>query len=278
MSRKPVEYSSNNFDREYGSVFTSNNRNTNYTSAFGVPGEKGGSTATTTTTVATTNAGNYRHESAKPKIAFKCDGIEFWGSAHSNLDDVSYSNKDLIVNGYGTLFTPRPFIKSAPAWLNMSAINSNSQPNQLLLDWKDFSPPPQSAKLDFWQTIINQAKENGIERIICCCGAGLGRTGTALASFALASGYTNDPEEAINLIRTKYNKRAIETNGQELYLWYLIYEEEPSIGEKFIPEPDDSIPTNDNEYTDTVNSHYRRTAIDTDLEYNDTKSFILGKK
>lgn len=161
---------------------------------------------------------------ASPKLAFKVDGLEFWGSSHSNLDDVSFTDKDLLVNGYGTTFVPKPFIKSAPSWMDLSSMNTSGTINQLLLDWKDFSPPPRSADISFWERIIMQAKANGISRIICCCGAGLGRTGTALASFALASGYIEEPEQAIKEIRRVYNRQAIETKGQELYIWSLIYE------------------------------------------------------
>lgn len=179
---------------------------------------------------------------ASPKLAFKKDGIEFWGSAHSNLDDVSFSDKDLLVNGYGTVFVPKPFVRSAPSWMNLGA-SSSPNINQLLLDWKDFSPPPRSADISFWETILSQAQANGITRIICCCGAGLGRTGTALASFALASGYIEEPEAAIKEIRRAYNRQAIETKGQELYIWSLIYELQEEAEEEVEFEPAHTPPT-----------------------------------
>lgn len=164
-------------------------------------------------------------ERARPKYAFESNGIDFWGSAYSNLDDVAFSDQDLIINAYGSTFVAKPFVRSGPIWLNLDGM-AKSDPHQLLLDWKDFSPPPDSANIDFWETIIEQSRQEGITRIIVCCGAGLGRTGTALAALLLASGEEEDPGVAIRMIRTLYNRSAIETKLQELYIWKLVTPEE----------------------------------------------------
>jgi protein-tyrosine phosphatase len=47
---------------------------------------------------------------------------------------------------------------------------------------------------------------------------GHGRTGTALASVLMASGKATDPDTAIELVRSKHCKRAIETYDQIDYL------------------------------------------------------------
>ena len=150
------------------------------------------------------SGGQIFSDKSRPKMAFVHEGIEYWGSAHSNLDDAGLGSDDLLINGYGTAYVSRPFIKNAPSWLNLTGM-TGAEPHQIVLDWKDFSPPPRSINIDFWESIIEQAKQEGIKRIIVCCGAGLGRTGTALASLALASGYVDDPEDAVNYIRSGYN-------------------------------------------------------------------------
>lgn len=196
-----------------------NNSSTDYGTSY---------TSTVTSTNAVKTGGTMVSmgvERARPKYAFESEGIEFWGSAYSSLDDVTFSNTDLIINAYGTPFTPKPFIRSCPKWLNLDGM-AMTEPHQLLLDWKDFSPPPASANIDFWESIIEQSQQEGITRIIVCCGAGLGRTGTALAALLLASGEEDNPNIAIKMIRTLYNRSAIETKLQEFYIWKLVTPEE----------------------------------------------------
>jgi hypothetical protein len=202
----PVTSRFNNSSQDYGTSYTSTVNPTNAVKTTGTSISMG-------------------VERARPKYAFESEGIEFWGSAHSNLDEVTFSNKDLIINAYGTAFVAKPFVRSGPNWLNLDGM-AKSDPHQLLLDWKDFSPPPGSVNIDFWESIIEQSQQEGIKRIIVCCGAGLGRTGTALAAFLLASGEEEDPGVAIKMIRTLYNRSAIETKLQELYVWRLVTQEE----------------------------------------------------
>jgi hypothetical protein len=185
------------------------------------------------------SVGSLVHRAA-PSLAFEAEDIEFWGSPYSLLEEVDLSEDDLLINGYGTKYTAPPFVRSAPSWLTFSEHNLNKEPHQLLLDWKDFSPPPSSANIDFWETIVSQAKAEGIKRIICCCGAGLGRTGTALASLALASGRANDPEYAIEMIRGNYNRGAVETKGQELYIWKLVLTDRQIASRGFFSSPPQS--------------------------------------
>lgn len=223
MTKRQVEYDDN------GDVIRNmTNRNTlgssgyssrDYGNSFS---ENTGRIMGTTTTVSSSGGGHaIAADKSRPKMAFRADGIEYWGSAHSNLDDASLCSDDLLINGFGTPYVSRPFVKSSPNWLNLTGIGG-AEPHQLLLDWRDFQPPPRSINIDFWESIIAQAKQEGVRRIVACCGAGLGRTGTALASLALASGYSDDPEYVIKHIRNEYNNRAIETRGQEFYIWCLV--------------------------------------------------------
>lgn len=174
-------------------------------------------------------SGTYFSTNMKPTFAFKAQGIEFWGVAKYNLDDIDLGPSDLIVNCTGTLYTIKPFVSKIPNWLKLPA-GMEQIPDQLLLEWKDMGAPPDNIRLDFWESIIEQSLERGVERIICCCGAGQGRTGTALAAFLLATGATSDPELAISYIRGTYSNKSIETKSQEHYLFELIY---PEVGTHF---------------------------------------------
>jgi hypothetical protein len=165
----------------------------------------------------------YYSKNMSPTCAFKFKGIEFWGSAKTNLDKLTLEASDLIINLTGMSYSIKPFVMNGPDWLKINEKYS-SLPEQLLLDWKDFGIPPVSIDLNFWKGIFTQAKNKKIKRIICCCGAGQGRTGTALAAFALATGFSNDPEEVIDFIRDVYSDDAIETTAQVTYVYKLVYD------------------------------------------------------
>lgn len=162
--------------------------------------------------------------SQAPEKVFSAAGIEFWGGARTKIEDnLVMDETDLIVNCSGTELVNKPFIKKSPKWLHFEGGNQSEVP-QLLLDWKDMSPPPETINLAFWEDIVRQAKDNGIKRIICCCLAGQGRTGTALSAFMLATGIVNEPDEAIEFLRTTYNSSAVEKSSQEIYLYNLVYD------------------------------------------------------
>ena len=182
---------------------------------------------------------------SKPQEVFEAHGIEFWGTSKSKLDDIYLDDEDLIINCTGTAFIPKPskpFIKSFPSWLNFSdELTKAEKPkiSQIVLDWPDMSPPPLAIEISFWEDIIRQARARGIKRIICCCMAGQGRTGTALAAFMLALGFVDEPADAIEYIRENYNSKAVETQGQMVYLYNLAYDIQALIKDL---EQDDDLP------------------------------------
>ncbi|MHA2066963.1 MAG: protein-tyrosine phosphatase family protein [Candidatus Thorarchaeota archaeon] len=170
-----------------------------------------------------------------PTLVFKAHGIEFWGAARDSLryiihdDDIdNLSHTDLIVNCSGQEFKTNGFVKMAPDWVDLPESDEVAA-QQVLLDWKDMSPPPAEISIDFWEDIVRQAKQNGITRIISCCGAGQGRTGTALSAFLMATGVVDEPDDAISYVRDVYSKNAVETQGQEIYVFSLIYDVEALI-------------------------------------------------
>lgn len=156
-----------------------------------------------------------------PTKAFEFNGIEFWGSAKSKLESFAFQDGDVVINCTGTAIHVKPFIKSMPEWFSQKEI-PGGKPPEVLLDWPDFKTPPLSFKLDFWKGMIDAFQANGVNRVLICCMAGQGRTGTALSAFALATGAVQDHKHAISLIRTEYSSHAVESNDQEMYLEYLV--------------------------------------------------------
>ena len=80
--------------------------------------------------------------------------------------------------------------------------------------WPDFRlPTDREAALATLREVHGRA---ATERVEIACGGGIGRTGTALAVLAVLSG--DDPAEAIDRIRRRYHRRAIETPWQRRWV------------------------------------------------------------
>ena len=167
--------------------------------------------------------GNSSSSSMSPTKAFTYNGIEFWGSAKTNLEKFSFKDNDLIINCTGMPISIKPFVKNLPNFINIGGIGSKL-PSEILLDWPDFKIPPLSINIDFFKKIIKSATENKINRIFVCCTAGQGRTGTCLSAFAMATEGIKHHEKAIAFIRHEYSSHAVESKIQEDYLEFLALE------------------------------------------------------
>lgn len=229
-----IEYSDGTSEKYYHESSTTNVDKTKTNSWNGSSGSSSGGSY----------GGGYTYaQSMKPTPAFqfktKGKTIEFWGTAKSNLDLFEFKDGDLIINCTGMEWTPpkppapKLFIKSAPSWLKTKEVLLESpkkhlngeMAQQICLDWPDMKPAPADADLSFWKSILNCCIKNNIGRIICCCTAGQGRTGTTLASLLLATEVVVEPDKAIEYIRKTYSSHSIETKDQEKYVFSLIYKE-----------------------------------------------------
>lgn len=167
----------------------------------------------------------------EPKKAFTYRGIEFWGGAKSKIEDtIELTEKDLVINCTGYALTPKsskPFVSKAPTWFKVDEKYQQERAqlvHQVLLEWKDFSPPPECVGLDFWESLVKSCLKQKIKRIFCCCTGGQGRTGTALGALMLATGIMKDPADTIEYLRAAYSNKAIENTSQEMYLFNLLYD------------------------------------------------------
>ncbi len=78
--------------------------------------------------------------------------------------------------------------------------------------WPDMGVIP--APLAFWTGLLEMLPHNGT--VMITCHGGHGRSGTALACLMVASGHS--AKWAIETIRERHCKKAIETKGQEAYI------------------------------------------------------------
>lgn len=80
--------------------------------------------------------------------------------------------------------------------------------------WRDFHLP---ASTEQAVEVLREAHQRAAgERVEIACGAGNGRTGTALAVLAVMSGV--GPEEAVTWVRAHYRRRAVETRWQRRWI------------------------------------------------------------
>ena len=75
-------------------------------------------------------------------------------------------------------------------------------------------PTDRADALDALREALTRARAG--ERVEVACGGGIGRTGTALAAFAVLEGTT--PADAVAWVRATYHRRAVETPWQR---WWL---------------------------------------------------------
>ena len=89
------------------------------------------------------------------------------------------------------------------------------RPGELLwLRWPDFRLP---ASDDRALEVLRLAHARAaLERVELSCGAGIGRTGTAMAVLAMMSGVPAD--QAVAWVRAHYHPQAVETRGQRRWL------------------------------------------------------------
>ncbi|HEX4226066.1 MAG TPA: protein-tyrosine phosphatase family protein [Pseudonocardiaceae bacterium] len=83
------------------------------------------------------------------------------------------------------------------------------------LDWPDFRLPRDPAAAIAAITALHQRALAG-ERVEVACAGGVGRTGTALSCLAILAGVS--ATEAVDWVRSHYQRRAVETRGQRRWV------------------------------------------------------------
>lgn len=86
------------------------------------------------------------------------------------------------------------------------------------LGWPDMSAPPGDPPPALWRGLFALCPEGG--RILVCCQGAHGRTGTALSAILISVlGYS--VPQAVNFVRDKHCKQAVESKSQLEYLSWL---------------------------------------------------------
>lgn len=164
----------------------------------------------------------FYYEGATPRIAFEVEGVKFFGSSVKKLDYLQPNEDTLIINASDRIIDFDNFLEEdGPEWFSFDE-KPFSGYQVINLNWPDMSAPPVFINAHFWIELYDSIMEQkNIKRVVCCCGAGQGRTGTMLSLLALVCGLADNPRQAVNYMRKHYNRNAVETDGQYNYLTYI---------------------------------------------------------
>lgn len=157
-------------------------------------------------------SGSYVSIANDVDFAFSIGETDFYGGGKAKVLGYKVPPGALIINIAGRPALGKgiaPLLGSVPDWVPWKDEWAPEPIHEIILDWPDMSPPPMDSL--FWVDLLDDVVANFKEVYICCTG-GIGRTGTTLAAFLIASGFT--VEEAVEYVRRHYLKHAIETNGQ----------------------------------------------------------------
>ena len=143
-----------------------------------------------------------------PTAVIKGDGWGVWAGAKHDIID-SVTEYDVVLNCTGSRIgyehqIPLPFYDES---LNEGLAN------ECIIDWDDMKAPKLAP--EFWVRLVKYLRENKLRALVFCMG-GHGRTGTAIVSLLIASGWRMD--KALKWIRKNYCEKAVETEVQMKYL------------------------------------------------------------
>lgn len=148
-----------------------------------------------------------------PELVFKIDGIEYYASDALGVREFEGEVVLNLSNQQRTISVdemPRELIEHMVIPYK-----------EIMIPWQDGGIP--YVKTSFWQSIHEYMRTNNYKSVCIHCEAGHGRTGTALASMAVANlGWS--VEEAVKYVRERICRHMVETSDQCNYLMALDYE------------------------------------------------------
>ncbi len=140
---------------------------------------------------------------AEPKHVLDVGDLQLWVGPFSRASSVK---PDYYVSLNGGEM--RPLVRDLGFGLKVKV----KTPKGLSVDWPDYGTP--ALDREFWQALADKLWAlKG--KLYMGCGAGLGRTGTALAILVGLLGVSDKPVE---WVRKHYNSRAVETTAQVEYV------------------------------------------------------------
>lgn len=146
------------------------------------------------------------------------NGATLWGGSAGKMRDFFFKDGDVIINCSSSSISSqlKDNFLLAPDWISDLVSEFNSvNVEEIHLNVPDFTAP--RIKPEFWFKLMERFIERKVQRIFVCCGAGIGRTGTVLASLLVTIEGVS-PVDAIGLLREHYHEDAVERDEQVAYV------------------------------------------------------------
>lgn len=162
-----------------------------------------------------------RHD---PSPVFAIDGITYHACSGNKVDP-RWDGTLINLKGDTHLVKPRPVVSVSADWEGILPVGGTDPwHDTIVVDWKDYQAPP--VGWEFWETLHFNLRERESNPLLYCVG-GHGRTGTAMCSLMLVTGYVDKVKEALDHIHKNYCEQAVESTSQGEYLYRLNEEEMP---------------------------------------------------
>lgn len=170
-----------------------------------------------TTTYASQKTVDYKYRCIHDRaFVAECGKIALYGSQVArNLPPPEDRSLIIDLTG-GNVKTVKIPVQGSEWWAKTVSECTHSG-EYVSIAWPDMSTLP--VKHTFWSVLWRMIKEQGFMAVVCSCTGGHGRTGTALACLLIASEKCKNAGDAIEFVREMYCESAIETKGQERYVF-----------------------------------------------------------
>lgn len=155
---------------------------------------------------------------------FAVDNVNYYGATGSERALCAPADPVYIAlyTGLASKAVPSKLEVLDADFSSLKSMCGEAGPPAMVLDWPDYGNPPVVPA--FWLSLHNilaarAAKSKKPLNVVLFCQGGHGRTGTALASIMVACG--TEARTALKFIWDVYCREAVETQGQEDYVYKL---------------------------------------------------------
>ena len=158
-------------------------------------------------------------------LVFEAQGIKVYAGGNTRQggwQNWKGGNPDVAIGPEGVIHTRKTRDVFPDGWACSTKLEKQNTPKLVIIDWPDYGIPSNITH-EFWPTLVEDFKTNGVKTVLCSCMGGHGRTGVQLSILAhLMIPESNrtwkDASELVLYIRDSYCNHAVEGINQQKYI------------------------------------------------------------
>ena len=158
-------------------------------------------------------------------LVFEAQGIKVYAGGNTRQggwQNWKGGNPDVAIGPEGVIHTRKTRDVFPDGWACSTKLEKQNTPKLVVIDWPDYGIPSNITH-EFWPTLVEDFKTNGVKTVLCSCMGGHGRTGVQLSILAhLMIPESNrtwkDASELVLYIRDSYCNHAVEGINQQTYI------------------------------------------------------------